>query len=93
MDGARTESYAQVSIPGRNFDHIEGDQDLNRPFRVIGYFDDTELVGIVNFLRSNPPTGGGEVGVIRPWPILSINRKADDSVEVLLRGAVMQGKR
>ena len=85
----RTESYAQVAIPGRNFDQIEGDQDINRPFRVIGRFDDTELFRLVEFLRSNPPT---RFGSIRSWPILSINRKADDSVEVLLRGAVMQGQ-
>jgi hypothetical protein len=88
----RTESYAQVAIPGRNFGQIEGDQDINRPFRVIGRFDDTELFPLVEFLRSNPPTRGGGSNAIRSWPILSINRKADDSVEVLLRGAVMQGQ-
>jgi hypothetical protein len=87
----RTESYAQVAIPGRNFGQIEGDPDINRPFRIIGRFDDTELVRLVEFLRSNPPTRLGS-NAIRSWPILSINRKADDSVEVLLRGAVMQGQ-
>ena len=79
-------------IPGRTFDQIEGDQDINRPFRVIGRFDDTELIRLVEFLRSNPPTRVGGSNAIRPWPILSIDRKADDSVEVLLRGAVMQGQ-
>jgi hypothetical protein len=87
----RTESYAQVAIPGRNFGQIEGDQDINRPFRVIGRLDDTELFRLVEFLRSNPPARVGS-DAIRSWPILSINRKADDSVEVLLRGAVMQGQ-
>jgi hypothetical protein len=87
----RTESYAQVAVPGRNFGEIEGDQDINRPFRVIGRFDDTELFRLVEFLRSNPPTRLGS-NAIRSWPILSMNRKADDSVEVLLREAVMQGQ-
>ena len=85
-------TYAQVAIPGRAFDQIEGDQDINRPFQVTGNFDDTELVGLVRFLRSNPPTIGGEINAIRPWPILSIKRETDGSVEVLLRGAIMQGQ-
>src|ERR1043166_6352861 len=29
----KTEDYAQVSLPGRQFDQIESDQDINRPFR------------------------------------------------------------
>jgi hypothetical protein len=85
-------TYAQVAIPGREFDQIEGDQDINRPFQVIGNFDDTELVGLVRFLRSNPPTIGGEINAIRPWPILSIKRGADRSVEVLLRETNMKGQ-
>jgi hypothetical protein len=84
--------YAQVAIPGRTFAEIQGDQDMNRPFRVIGRFDDTELIRLVEFLRSNPPTRGGEATAIRPWPILVIVRQADNSVEVMLRGAVMQGQ-
>jgi hypothetical protein len=32
----RTGSYAQVTIPGRSFDQIDGDQDINRPFQVKG---------------------------------------------------------
>jgi len=85
-------TYAQVAIPGRAFDQIEGDQDINRPFQVTGNFDDTELVGLVRFLRSNPPTIGGEINAIRPWPILSVTRGADRSVQVMLRGAIMQGQ-
>src|SRR5262245_47833048 len=91
----RAESYAQVAIPGRNFDQIEGDQDINRPFRVIGRFDDTELVQLVELLRSNPPIRGVGPGphAIQSWPILSIDRKfMGDTVEVLLRGGVMQGQ-
>ena len=90
VEGSGT--YAQVAIPGREFDQIEGDQDINRPFHVIGNFDDTELVGLVRFLRSNPPTIGGESNAIRPWPILSINRKGDGSVEIQLRETNWKGQ-
>jgi hypothetical protein len=55
----RTEPYAQVAIAGRNFDQIQGDQDINRPFRVFGRFDDTELVRLVDFIRSDPPARDG----------------------------------
>jgi hypothetical protein len=82
-------TYAQVAIPGREFDQIQGDQDINRPFKIIGNFDDTELTDLVTFLRSSPPTTG--VNAIQPWPILSI-RRADGAVEVMLRGAVMKGQ-
>jgi len=89
----RSEPYAQVAIAGRNFDQIEGDQDINRPFRVFGRFDDTELVQLVGFLRSNPPTpGAGVPNAIQSWPILSIIRKGNDSVEVFLRGAANRGQ-
>jgi hypothetical protein len=83
-------SYAQVAIPGRSFDDIQGDQDMNRPFHVIGRFDDDELVRIVQLVRSDPPLGGGVH--IQPWPIVSIERKADDSVDVLLRRDSMGGQ-
>src|SRR5690349_23520475 len=78
----RTDLYAQVAIPGRSFDDIQGDQDTNRPFRIIGRLDDDDLVRLVQFLRSDPPVRGGDH--IQPWPILSIQRKADDSVEIML---------
>jgi len=87
----RAESYAQVTIPGRTFDQIAGDQDINRPFRVIGPFDDSELVRLVESLRSDPTPLGRDFS-IQAWPILSVVRKTDDSVEVMLRGAAMQGQ-
>ena len=95
---SRTESYAQVAIPGRRFDDIQGDQDINRPFRVIGRFDDDELVHLVRFLRSDPPYRGQSdapyrgPGHIQPWPILSMQRKDDDSVDVTLRGGHLSGQ-
>jgi hypothetical protein len=78
-----------VAIPGRQFDNIEGDQDINRPFFVIGTFDDTELVSLVSFLRSDPLTAEGEVS---HWPILLIQREVDDSVEVRTRRAAWDGQ-
>ena len=95
---SRTESYAQVAIPGRSFDDIQGDQDINRPFRVIGRFDDDELIRLVRFLRSDPPYRGRSdapyrgPGHIEPWPILSVQRKDDDSVDVTLRGGNLRGQ-
>jgi hypothetical protein len=88
------ESYAQVAIPGRDFDQIEGDQDINRPFRVVGNFSDSELVRLVDVLRSNPPTRGRGANAIaiQPWPILSVERRANDSVKVMLREAVGRGQ-
>jgi hypothetical protein len=42
---------------GSYFDQIQGDDDINRPFRVIGRFDDRDLIQLVRFLRSWPPVG------------------------------------
>jgi hypothetical protein len=80
----RSEWYAQVAITGRSFDQIQGDQDINRPFRVIGRFDDSELVGAVQSLRSDP--------VPMAWPILSMVRETDDSVKVMLRRTAFDGQ-
>jgi hypothetical protein len=82
------QSYVQVAIPGRSYDQIDGDQDINRPFRVFGSFDNAELVHLVEFLRSNPPPDAD----IEAWPILSIIRGADDAVEVVLRGTTLSGQ-
>lgn len=83
-------SYAQVAIAGRNFDQIQGDDDINRPFRVFGRLDDDDLIELVKFLRSNPRKAR-ELGAIKQLPIVSVTRQADDSVEVMLRSGSMQG--
>ncbi|MSU63234.1 MAG: hypothetical protein EXS31_12700 [Pedosphaera sp.] len=44
--------YAQVRIPGRDFDRIESEQDSNRPFRILSPFADAELVSIAKLVRS-----------------------------------------
>jgi hypothetical protein len=86
-----TRSYAQVAIPRRGtLDQIEGDQDPNRPFPVIGRFNDEELVTLVQFLRSDPPTRGPDH--VQSWPILLVVRQADDSVRVWLRGTATSGQ-
>jgi hypothetical protein len=83
-----TRSYAQVAIPGRAFDDIKGEQDVNRPFLVFGPFDDDELVRLVEFLRSDPRS---QPERIQSWPIVSVQRQGS-SVQVLLRGGVMRGQ-
>ncbi len=80
----RSEWYAQVAITGRSFDQIQGDQDINRPFRVIGRFDDSELVQAVQSLRSDPAP--------MAWPIGSIERQTYDSMKVMLRKTASEGQ-
>jgi len=79
-------TYAQVGIPGRTFDEIQGDEDANRPFLIIGTFDDADLAGIVALLRADTGRtaypGGGS---IRGLPILRMTRRSDTSVVVYLR--------
>jgi hypothetical protein len=80
----RSEWYAQVAITGRSFDQIQGDQDINRPFRVIGRFGDSELAGAVQSLRSDPAPIA--------WPILSMVRETHNSVTVMLRRTAFDGQ-
>lgn len=77
--------YVQVAIPGRPFEEVLNDQDLNRPFRVIGAFPDEEVTELVTFIRSNPVVpaeqapAGTKIGTL---PITSIERRPDGSVNV-----------
>ena len=84
----RTEPYAQVAIPGRSFDDIH-DDNINRPFRVVGQFDDMDVIRIVQLVRSNTLARTGQA--IPQRPILSINRQADGSVDVMLSEEVTHG--
>ena len=88
----RAEQYAQVAIPGRKFDRIQSNLDINLPFRVIDHFDDVELVALVLFLRSNSSSRGEPTTTVQPWPILSVNRQNDGSVRVMLLEKAMQGQ-
>lgn len=69
-----SDSYAQVALPDRSFDQIQGDQDLNRPFFVTGDFKDSELVSLAKYIRSQS---------VRP--ILSVVRQQDKAVHVWVR--------
>ena len=99
---SRTDSYGQVAIPGRSFDDIHSEWDINRPFRILGRFSDDELARLVQLLRSDAPVTGVDriftlpplraSDHIQPWPILSIQRKDDDSVDVNLRGGNLRGQ-
>jgi hypothetical protein len=65
-------------LSGRDdFNAIEAEQDLNRPFMIAGSFDDAELVSLVRFVRGNAT-------LERTWPIHSISRQPDSSIRVFL---------
>ena len=85
----RTRRYAQVVVPGRSFTEMRGDGDINRPFVVIGQFDDDELVRLARFLRSSPKGPRPKSGPLSDsvqggWPIVSVVRQSD-AIEVRLR--------
>ena len=75
---ARPGLYAQVKLPGRDFNTITGDDDLNRPFSLSGTFDATELVSLVGFIRTSPSDIQGG------WPIEGIFRRDNGAVDVRL---------
>jgi hypothetical protein len=93
-----TEEYAQVVIPGRSFTEITSDQDLNRPFRVTGKFEDAELIRLVNSLRSLgvQPAGTANDQLftrnVQLLPILSVWRRDSLTVHVDLRIESMKGQ-
>jgi hypothetical protein len=83
--------YAQVAIPGRPFDEIHNEHDLNRPFRVVGRFEDEDVIGIVNLIRSK--AGAVQNGkIIVPWPIRSIDHGPDGSIRVMTWEKLLQGQ-
>jgi hypothetical protein len=53
-------SYAQVLLPGRAPDAIEGYADPNRPFRVTGQWNADELAELVTFIRSSPKSSAAK---------------------------------
>ena len=80
----RIGSYAQVAVAGRNFDDMQGDQDINRPFVVEGRFEDAELISIVSFIRSIPLMPTARLP-IRAGPIHTLVRETAESVTVWTR--------
>jgi len=79
----RPYEYAQVAIAGRRFEEIRDEYDLNRPFRVIGRFEDEEIIELVNFVRSKANEERDGI-TIRAWPILSLDHDPRGSVRVML---------
>jgi hypothetical protein len=80
----RANVYVQVAVAGKAFDRIEGDNDINRLFRVMCAFDDAELIGLVETLRFNRE--------VERWPLLSVVRQRQDLVLVMLRGGANRGQ-
>ena len=69
--------WAQVALPGREFDDVNGSKDVNRPFRVAGVFRDSELIRLVEFIRSGAEVHAaqGTRAVNRMLPITLVERK------------------
>jgi hypothetical protein len=84
--------YYQIPIPGRPYEQIVNDNDLNLPFTVKGDFQNEDLVEVVAFIRSNPGlpqnSGPGNVGTS---PISFIERQTDGSVRVEWRFEPLRG--
>lgn len=89
--------YAQVAA-GTPFGAALGVRsDAERPFRVHGSFTDADLLSLVAFIRSKPhfPGRGYPVdpyGVTLRYPIASVSRRGDGSVEVVLTGEDSTGE-
>jgi hypothetical protein len=86
---ARRARYAQVAVEGRRFDELHGDGDVNRPFEIVGSFDDDELIRLVRFIRTSPANMGtgrsARIPAVRgDWPIVRVKRE-DDRILVRLR--------
>jgi hypothetical protein len=73
----QSREWAQVSVTGRDFNAIQDDQDQNRPFTFTGRFEDGELISVVRVLRSS-------TAVERTWPVYSMSRQSDDSIQAFL---------
>jgi hypothetical protein len=74
-------------LSDRTFDDVSGPQDRNRPFTLGGTFRDSELVTLVEFIRSGPEVRvtSGTQTVDRTLAIEHVRRTAEGSVEVYLR--------
>jgi hypothetical protein len=84
-----TEPWAQVALPGRGFETLQDDGDLNRPFTVAGGdISDDDLIKIVTLIRSSRLKPGvphlRDEGVYGTLPILRVIRRSPASVVVML---------
>jgi hypothetical protein len=87
-------SYAQVSIAGRSFDQIQGDDDLNRPFMLKGNPTDADLVDVVAVLRASRAYSYPGGGYVAGLPILNMDWQTNNFVVVDLRdGGILKQQR
>jgi len=93
-DGPQTVPYAQVTVSERQLNEVAGDDDINRPFRVIGEIRDDELVSLARFIRSGAVRAlpEGSRPIERKWPIVSVARRTDGTIDVRSRQEDMAGQ-
>lgn len=53
-DASTARQWAQVALPSRPFDDVNGEQDENFPLTISGDITDADLLSAVRFLRSSP---------------------------------------
>jgi hypothetical protein len=87
----RMAEYGQLPVPLSDVARVMNGRDLNRPFGIYGVISDAELEGLVKFIRTSPPdpsfhgaSGGAGSHVQGNWPIGSLVRHDDGTVEVSL---------
>ena len=78
---------AQVPLAGRAPDTITSEADVNRPFRVVGEWTSDDLVSLVAFVRSSPPSSNPARGLAQvkgALPIVAIWRQPDGGARVMM---------
>ena len=74
-----SEDYAQVALPGKDFDVVRSADDPHRPFRVAGNFTDAELLELAAFARTIDST--------RPLWSIRRPRKEDNDPQIVQAAA------
>jgi hypothetical protein len=95
LSDSRTTAYAQVAVPDREFNQVAADDDIDRPFRVVGEISDAELVSVARFIRSGAVRAipAGSKAIEGKWPITGVVRRADGTVDISLRRDDLSGQR
>lgn len=87
--------YAQVTVPGRDPIRVEGERDTQLPFDVGAKISGQDIVSLATLIRSGPSwtdRSGNAQRVEGSWPIQSIHRKADGTVEIRSRKDIHSGQ-
>lgn len=94
----RTLAWAQVAAGRRDVGDVVTEDSVDRPFRVIGSFTDTELVDLLHYVHTSPrasapqPAADGGTVVTGPrlldgrLPVLEVERRGPTSVWVWVGG-------